>query len=1327
SVDTTPQTINVNADGKTYKVSFKDNPTGTLVIKKLDYNSKEPLANAEFKVTTSSGDVVGNSNGIYKTDATGTITIPYLDKDSYVITEIKSPDNYILENQSQTISIDYGKTYTLSFYNKKMSGLQIIKINSVTKQPLKGAEFAVYKKNGELVGRYVTDADGVIIIDTLPPNWYKIVETKTLDGYILDDVPKDVEITDNQFVKVVFENAPMSTLIIRKVEADTLIPLEGAEFNVKMADGTNIGNYRSDADGTVTVSALVPGVYTVTETKAPANYSLGDSVQTVEIAKASTVTVEFQNRPYGSLVIKKIDEITQKALAGADFDVYHQGGSFVGNYTTGVDGTVNIGSLEPGFYVVSETRAPTGYSLDNTAKTIEIKAVVPTVATFSDKPLSGIEVLKTDAVTHKSLTGATFEVTKANGEKVGTYKTDNAGKIIVSDLTEGVYVISETIAPDGYERDENPQTVTVISGKLTSVEFADKPYSGIAILKTDEFSHIPLTGATFEVAKADGEKVGTYKTDSAGKIIVSDLSEGVYVVSETIAPYGYVKSEIPQTVTVKSGKLTQVEFTDRPVSGIEIVKQDYFTKTVLSGATFVVERSDGLKVGEFTTDVTGKTIVSGLTDGTYIISETVAPSNYMMSESPKTVVVTSGKLTSVTFLDKPLSGLEIIKLDKYTHLALSDATFEINRANGEEIATVKTDTSGKAIVSDLDEGFYIISEKIAPDNYQIDNIPQTVEVKSGKITEVQFEDKPLSMLKILKLNSETREPIAGVEFNVSRMNGEKIMNEFGNLTFTTDISGAIYIPHLAEGYYTITEIQAAAGYFIDSEPKTVLVEADKDTVLEVLNVPMASLLITKTDENTGKPLAGVVYDIKYANGSFVVGNIQDNNQPNSPNNSPSKSTNENGDVSGSYTTDANGRIQINGLQAGEYMVVERKALDNYELDTNVYNITVLPGKQATLQLTNKPKSGIRLTKIDSISKKPIFGVEFMLLDQNGKVVNVYYTDDNGVIDFPDTLEAGRYTIRETRPAPGYYADDMPRTVEFVAGQVTQITWENTPELGQIQITKKSADDNQQNSLPAGTLLAGATFEVRDYKSGALVDTITSGLDGRAVSKPLPLGRYTITEVKAPQYYILSDMELDVEIEFATQIIKREFRDYSANLGVYVKKVGNVEAMPNDTMRYDIKAIQNTSAVSLTDFYFRDVLPINAVRLTKLVTGTYSQSLKYKIMITTNRGDTRVIADNLSTTKNNVIDCSNASLGLKSDEFVTSFTFVFGTVRAGFSTVETPQIYVKVLPNLPNGFEFANKCDAGGRYDGSFVISNSTWLTTIFNPSPVKKSLPKTGF
>jgi uncharacterized repeat protein (TIGR01451 family) len=301
---------------------------------------------------------------------------------------------------------------------------------------------------------------------------------------------------------------------------------------------------------------------------------------------------------------------------------------------------------------------------------------------------------------------------------------------------------------------------------------------------------------------------------------------------------------------------------------------------------------------------------------------------------------------------------------------------------------------------------------------------------------------------------------------------------------------------------------------------------------------------------------------------------------------------------------------------------------------------------------------------------------------------------------------------------------MPRTAEFVAGQVTEIRWENVPEQGQVQLTKLSGDENEINGLPTGSPLAGATFEIYEYKSGNLVDRFVSGSDGRAVSKPLPLGRYTIKEVAAPQYYKISDKTLDVTLEFATQIIKIEVLNFSANTGVYIKKTGPAECMPGDVIRYDIREVKNTGTTPLTDFYWRDSLPVDAVRVTKLVTGTYNQSVKYKIIATTNKGETKVVADNLSTTRNNVIDFSNASLGLYNDECVTSFTLIFGTVKAGFSQVETPQVYVKALTALPNGYQFANKVDCGGKYGREWVLANGTTLCTVYRKA---EKLPRTGY
>ena len=445
------------------------------------------------------------------------------------------------------------------------------------------------------------------------------------------------------------------------------------------------------------------------------------------------------------------------------------------------------------------------------------------------------------------------------------------------------------------------------------------------------------------------------------------------------------------------------------------------------------------------------------------------------------------------------------------------------------------------------------------------------------------------------------------------------------------------------------------------------------------------------------PLKGVLFEIRKENGEIVCNELE---------------------------TDAKGRIYVE-LPAGNYHITELQGLDCYEVDSTVHKINIRAGKAEVLRITNKPLSGLRLLKKDSITGKGIYGVEFMVFDANNKVVGNFYTDNNGVIDFSSILVEGRYTLRETRPANGYYPDDIPRTVEFVAGKVTEVVWTNVPRMGQIQITKYSEDDNQVNGLPAGSLLEGAIFEVMDYKTGNVVDKFVTASNGRGVSQPLPLGRYVIKEVQAPSFYQLNNKELDVTVEFATQIVKLDFTNKSANTGVYIKKTGNIEATPGTNIGYDIKSIQNTSTIPLSDFFWRDVLPTDAVRLTRIVTGTFNQALNSKIIVTTNKGNTKIIADNLSTTMNHVIDCSNASLGLPNDEYVTSFTVFFGTVKAGFASVEQPQVYVNVLNNLPSGYQFANKVDVGGKTGNEWVVGNSTWLTTIHRYTSDK--LPKTGW
>ena len=324
--------------------------------------------------------------------------------------------------------------------------------------------------------------------------------------------------------------------------------------------------------------------------------------------------------------------------------------------------------------------------------------------------------------------------------------------------------------------------------------------------------------------------------------------------------------------------------------------------------------------------------------------------------------------------------------------------------------------------------------------------------------------------------------------------------------------------------------------------------------------------------------------------------------------------------------------------------------------------------------------------------------------------------------FEDLTESGRYYLRELENE-GYIPDTQLRTVYVKAGETTLVEWENTPITGQIQIVKKSADYNPTNGLPAGTLLEGAVFEIYD-KAGNLVDTIRSDSRGLAVSKPLPLSRYTIREVKAPANYGVNETELTAYLEHEGQIVKFEVTNKSLTTGVSITKTGPKEIMAGQPVRYTFSGIANSSNVRLDNFYWRDTLPAE-VRLDTVVTGTYNFPGTYKITYRVNGGEYRTLADNLSTSKNYTLAASATALGLASNERVTEVMFVFGQAPAGFAQVEKPYLHCTAVANLAST-SFVNVADVGGVYNGQWVQAVSRWVTTVYG-KPVIPTLPRTGY
>jgi uncharacterized surface anchored protein len=1318
-IDDATRVIQLNA-GETAQFVFTNTEKPAFELTKLDSKTGLPIAGATFRVAK----IEDGSHYLDRvTDARGRIEIANLDPGVYSIAEMTAPDGYVEDETEYHIQLFPGRTSTLAVSNAHKPDLKIVKRDTKTGELLANASFKIKKADSSTYATITTDGTGSAWLYDLDPGVYEITETLTPPGYLPNETPQLITLFPNRVGIAEFTNYKKPGLTILKVDETTSLPLSGAEFSVKRKDGSIVWEGLTDANGEIHLADLDPDWYTITEIAAPYGYLKRDESKDVKFEPGKVTQVKFDNRLRPALKLIKVDEQTKAPLAGAKFRVTQTESLTTGEYVTGADGTITIYNLAEAIYSVEEISAPKGYILDPQHKDIQLEWGKVKELVFTNKEKPALVILKVDEVTSEPLANAEFSIKRKDGSIVWEGLTDPDGEIRLTELEADWYTVTEILPPHGYIADTAPKDVKFEPDKTLQVKFDNIRKPTLIVTKTDATSGKGLAGTLMKIERrnANGglDSLGSYRTNTNGQIIIPNAEPGDYVITELQPPQGYSLPSSPVTeIHLAPGENAYLgligtdsesnsgstdstgnenaaavyalsasdgaeyagqEAPNYPLNSIVLRKTDAITGELLSGAAFELRRvsedisgGSGTIIGRWTTNHTGTIVITGLEPGGYIAEEVQAPSHYTLSENAQQQIWLKADGTSIaelTFANFPYPGLVIRKYDSVTKAPLSGAEFLVTDSGGAVVGTSNgkytTDADGIIQIPNVPAGSYVIRETKAPGGYLLDDVSQTIAVENnGKTYTVDFYNAPMSSARIIKLDAATKQPLRGAKFTVCKANGEVVG------TYETNSDGVIILPQLEPGWYKAAETKAPDGYILDGAPQDFEITSGQFLRLTFENTAFAGLLIVKTDEQTGQPLAGVEFEVRKPNGERI----------------------------GIFTTDINGHIRLTDLSAGTLIVTETQPLPGYEPDAAAREATITPGRVAALRVTNRRRAGFRLLKIDSVTKLPIYGAEFTVYDEYGEPVGAFTTDNNGLIDFTKIFGEGRYTIRETRPADGYYRDDMPRTVEFERGKVTDIVWENTPQMAQIQITKLSGDDNEQNGLPKGSPLSGAIFEAYEYKSGNLADRFISGSDGRAISNPLPLGRYTVKEVQAPPWYKLGEGAMDITLEFATQILKLEYLNYSANTGVTIRKTGVYETMPESEIRYDIRELRNDSTMPLTDFYWRDIVPTDAARITRLVTGMYNQSLKYKVLVTTNKGDTRVAADNLSTTKNNVIDLRCVALGLASDEYVTSVTLIFGTVKAGFAIVETPQIYMKTLSNLPSGYEFANKCDVAGKYE-----------------------------
>ena len=1309
------------------EVTFFNDPYGTLRIEKKS-NTGMNLPGAVITVE----HIESGQTFTATTSSAGVAIFDEIPLGAYRIQEKTAPVGWQLDDTVYTATVVAGETTTIPIINEELPGLRIIKYDRKNMVAMPNVTFAVYR-DGEFLGNFKTDQFGEILIADAEPGTYRAFEVDTGDeGHILDTTPQEVELHAGDGIKeLLFFNDVKPGLRLVKVDSDDpskVIP--NAVFEIKSVEGTyGPQEFRTDENGEIDLSMLPPGSYVVTE-KSCDGYVIDEAQRIIELKPNEDAQFVFTNHIKPSLQLIKLSSDGSR-LAGVTFRIAKiEDGSHYLDRTTSSTGEILVSDLEPGVYSVRELSSVQDHIPDDTEHHVELFPGQTSTITLTNDKRPNLYIHKTDADTGEPIEHTVYLVKGADGHSIAEVETDENGVAVVENLLPGVVEVIEKSVPEPYLLAEDSQMVTLFPNRDRDVYFQNYKRPTIEIIKENSITHDRIENVPFQVwyasnntATGEYNDLGVFYTDEEGRIVLSDpdlsLRDGWFRVKELEPAPGFALADPDtQEAFIAAGEGHTFRFSNRPLSAISVWKYDSETGAAIEGAVFQVRYlsgntsgTGGTVIGTYRTSVNGSFTVTGCKAGTYIIEELSSDGSHVIDTPPQTVYLSGEdqEVVQVYFGNSPKGSLLIKKVSSADNSPISDVQFFVTESDGTVVGDSNgyftTDSAGTILIEGIDPGTTLVVKE----GFLLDDTPQTAQIKAGQTVTLEFRNQPTGQLIIHKLSGDDRKtPLEGVQFKITYSDGSFVDADSGQLSsnglYWSNSAGQIILSGLT-GTVVVTEVESIPGYTIDpnTQSQTVVINPNDTQELYFYNNPIGGIEIIKVNASkTSERIPDTTFEIRRMDDALVD----------------------------TITTDRNGRAYLS-LEDGSYYALEVEANPDFVLDDTPHYFEVKNGEVTTLRIKNEANSGILIHKVDT-SGEGIYGVKFLLYDEDRNPIGEFTSDDEGWVyitadDLPDGANTrGRFYLRELEAAEGYILDEEYKTVYVRPGRTAEIEWVNTAITGQIQIWKKSADDNPINGFPAGTPLEGAVFGIYN-KANALVDTVESDSRGLAVSKPLPLGRYTVKEISSPQFYSVSDEEVTVYLEHEGQIVQVEYLNESVYTNVSISKSGYTQVVPGQEIRYTFKDIGNNSTVPLDSFYWRDTLPTDAVRLDKIITGTYSARLNYKVVFQTNLNDTqRVLADNLNTQKNYTLDASPAALGLASNEYVTQVTFLFGRVPGGFKQVETPYIYCDVLSSLSHEYRFANKCDVGGMWQNQWVQATDRWVTIIYRGGPVP-TLPRTGY
>lgn len=670
-----------------------------------------------------------------------------------------------------------------------------------------------------------------------------------------------------------------------------------------------------------------------------------------------------------------------------------------------------------------------------------------------------------------------------------------------------------------------------------------------------------LYNATTDIAYKSYTNV---KTNAQGKLEFKELDPGDYYVKETYNPHGYLYDTAKKYLfTVEADKTTKINGGTaikniKPEGIIHITKKARGENTKVPDTTFEVRNSKNALVDTVTTGTNGVASTKRLPLGTYTITETKVPGNYLLDKTPmKATLAYVNNTTPVVNVyvtqenERYVGRIKVVKQGMSGEF-VEGTIFDVETSDGKLITTVKTNKKGEAFTGELDLGTtgkasFNVIEREVPMPYILDETPMPVHfdaVADGKTEKVinksvtQKNNAPVGNIQITK-QGPGGEKVQGAKYNINNASGQTVD------TVTTGVNGIAKTKNLPLGNYTVVEIAVPVPYYVDPKPiYTSINYHNPNTMVTTTEVTQTNKLmpvrieVTKTGPK-GEVVEGTIFDVLDSNGDYVT----------------TLRTGRNGKaMTGDLPTDARGNVN--------YTVKEVYVPSPYILDETPIKVTGKATSNSSnhfvirvAQKNDSPAGELTITKLGKVTEgatasKLVPGTKYVIKDASGKQVGPEVaTNAQGKVVVKD-LPLGNYTVTETFvPAP-YVLDKKPIKVELAYSgsevKVVKVGIEqvNVEAQGRVEIQKLGLTDAGEVNV------AGAKFDILD-STGKKVDTVTTLSDGKGISEYLPLGKYTVKEVYVPRPYYIDD-------KTATQTVELKYKDQNTPVVTYSATFENKE-------------------------------------------------------------------------------------------------------------------------------------------------------------------------